>query len=104
MKYILNKTPIRTTNGFRVNDVKVDLEIPNNMQYHDYEILNISDVESTIESNFVSNIGLEHENYKSTNINVDNQNDNVIKLKYYFNDNDSLVDNININVSKIHFG
>ena len=100
MKYVLNKTPIRTTNGFRVNDVKVDLEIPNNIEHHDYEILNISDVESTIESNFVSNIGLEHKNYKNTNINVDNQNDSVIKLKYCFNDNDSLVDNININVSK----
>ena len=28
MKYILNETPIRTTNSFRMNDIKLDLEIP----------------------------------------------------------------------------
>ena len=28
MEYILNKLPVKTTNNFKVNDLKIDLEIP----------------------------------------------------------------------------
>lgn len=100
MEYILNKTPIRTTNGFRVNDVKVNLEVPTSVNYHDYEILNLDKIKSTVKSKFISNIGLEHDSYKNTDININDQINKIIKVNYYFRNNDSLVDNININIEK----
>lgn len=36
MKYILNETPIRTTNSFRMNDIKLDLEIPTSTTFKSF--------------------------------------------------------------------
>ena len=36
MKYILNETPIRTTNSFRMNDIKLDLDIPTSTSFKAY--------------------------------------------------------------------
>ena len=36
MKYILNETPIRTTNNFRMNDIKLDLEIPTSTSFKSF--------------------------------------------------------------------
>lgn len=99
MKYILNETPIKTTNGFRVNNVIVDLDLPSKYNFHDYEISSINNIKSNILNGFKSRIGLEHEEYKNTIINMDNQIDNLIKLEYKFKDeDDNLIDNIDINV------
>ena len=39
MEYILNKTPIRTSNNFKVNDFKVDLDIKET-SFNDFKIDN----------------------------------------------------------------
>lgn len=36
MKYILNETPIRTTNNFRMNDIKLDLELPTSTSFRSF--------------------------------------------------------------------
>ena len=36
MKYILNETPIRTTNNFRMNDIKLDLELPTSTSFKSF--------------------------------------------------------------------
>ena len=102
MKYILNESPIKTTNGFNVNNVKVDLDIPRYNIYHDYEIENINskNIRYELKDNFTSNIGLEHEKYKNVTLDINESNNKLLKLIYCFNDQDSLVDNIDINVSK----
>lgn len=101
MKYILNETPIRTTNGFRVNDVKVDLDIPNEENFHDYNI-NVPEINinSAINHNFKSSIGLEHKSYKNSIININDNFDKIIKLEYIFNENENLIDNIDLNIEK----
>ena len=36
MKYILNETPIRTTNNFRMNDIKLDLDLPTSTSFKSF--------------------------------------------------------------------
>ena len=36
MKYLLNETPIRTTNNFRMNDIKLDLELPTSTSFKSF--------------------------------------------------------------------
>ena len=99
MKCILNESPVKTTNGFRINNTKVDLDLPKEYNSHDYEIENI-DVISKIKNNFKSAIGLEHETYKNIELDITDSDDKLIKIRYNFNGNDNLVDNIDINVRK----
>lgn len=96
MKYILNESPIRTTNGFRVNNVAVDLNIPLNMNFSDYKS-NI-EITSNIKDSFSSNIGLNHDIYKNSIINLDKDYNDLIVIEYNFIDNNHLVDNLDINI------
>ena len=36
MRYILNETPIRTTNSFKMNDIKLDLELPTSTSFKSF--------------------------------------------------------------------
>ena len=60
MKYILNKIPIKTTNSFNLNELQIDLDIPNNSNYKDFEMINSKyyDIKTSIKKDLVSNIGL----------------------------------------------
>ena len=79
MEYILNKTPIRTTNNFKINDFKIDLDIIKT-KFKDFKTKNIS-INTRIENNFESRIGLLEEKY----LYVDVFNDNEVG---YFHDPD----------------
>ena len=70
MKYILNKTPIRTTEGFHINDLKIDIDIPNDFKFHDYEIENDSlvSIDKLTKQVFKSEIGLTHDEYQNLEI------------------------------------
>lgn len=98
MKYILNETPIKTTNGFRVNNVKVDLDVPDKLSFHEYLTENINII-STDKNDFISNIGLKNSLYKNTKIDIVNNVNELVKLEYIFQNDDHLVDNIDINIS-----
>lgn len=103
MKYTLNKTPIKTTKSFNVNDVKVDLELEDlNYSFHEYEINTVEGINcsSTLKDDFSSRIGLNHKSYKELNINVPSNKviDQTLKINYIFNEKEDLIDNININV------
>lgn len=98
MKYILNETPIKTTNGFRVNNVKVDLDVPDKFSFHEYLTENINII-STDKNDFISNIGLKNSLYKNTKIDIVNNVNELVKLEYIFQNDDHLVDNIDINIS-----
>lgn len=43
MKYILNESPIRTSNNFRINDIKLDLDIPTKTNFKKLNIANLDD-------------------------------------------------------------
>ena len=73
MKYTLNKLKEKTTNNFKVNDIKLDLDINKLETFNDYIILNGKDIiieEEIKEEKITSKIGLELNKYK--NINVSN--------------------------------
>ena len=100
MKYILNKLQEKTTNNFRVNDIKLDLDLPENFKFKKYEIKNnkleITEEEKT--ENLTSKIGLTLSKYKELNIKVPkyfNEKEPII-IRYTFEENNDLVENINI--------
>ena len=100
MKYILNKLQEKTTNNFRVNDIKLDLDLPENFKLKKYEIKNnkleITEEEKT--ENLTSKIGLTLSKYKELNIKVPkyfNEKEPII-IRYTFEENNDLVENINI--------
>ncbi|MBR6072973.1 MAG: SufD family Fe-S cluster assembly protein [Bacilli bacterium] len=59
MEYILNESPYKTTNGFKINNIKLDLDIP--------EITYLNPVNKK----FNSKIGLEFDKYDEYNITDD---------------------------------
>ena len=61
MKYILNKSPIWTTNNFKVNDFKIDLDITET-DFNSFEYKNI-DIKTEIRNNLDSKIGLPASKY-----------------------------------------
>ncbi len=95
MKYILNEIPIKTTNNFNINDLKIDLNLPTNLEFKKYKS-NI-DIKYNIINNFESKIGLKFDKSLSIDINIKGKIDKDIELLYEFNNNDTLIDTININ-------
>ena len=79
MEYILNKTPIRTTNNFKINDFKIDLDIIKT-KFKDFKTKNIS-INTRIEKNFESRIGLQDDKYLYVDVFNDNE---VGYLEYDF--------------------
>lgn len=102
MEYILNETPLKTTNGFKINNIKVDLDIPEKLEFHDYKVLNSENItiDESVKKKFKSSIGLENEVYKNVEINVpDNFNSDLpLFINYDFIKNDALIDNIIISL------
>lgn len=102
MEYRLNKLPVKTTNNFKVNDLKIDLDIPIITNFNDYLITNSENIkiEKNVISNYISSkIGLEFNKYFELNITIpkDRKIENTIILEYEFSNSDNLVDKINFN-------
>lgn len=99
--YKLNEIPVRTTNGFNINDLNIDLDIPKNIEYKDFIINNIDDIE--IKTSYIgkidSKIGLTLENVLNIEINITKKINKPVELIYEFDD-DHLTDNIVINCKK----
>lgn len=94
MKYILNETPVRTSNNFRINDLSLDL----NIEEKELSNININyDYKEEIKNNFNSKINLKHDKYKSININIDKDCDINIDTNLETN---YLVSEINLNIKE----
>lgn len=92
MEKILNSTPVRTTNNFKINDIKVDIPDIEFINFNDYKI--DGNYNASIKDNFNSRIGLEYNNYLNIDLDV-----NKDSINLEFNVNKPLVLNININSS-----
>ena len=107
-EYVLNETPVRTSVNYNINNIKVDLDIPElkgfeNISITTSELDKINIDIDTIQKAFSSRIGLEFDSYESVNISVPE--DTIIQepivLDYLFDeDNNCLVDNIKITMNK----
>ena len=92
MKYVLNETPVRTSNNFRINDLTIDLDI----KEKELSKLNVKGIEykESIKDNFNSKINLKHNKYRCLDLDVK---DNDIEITSELETN-YLVDQININL------
>jgi len=99
MKCILNKLPVKTTNNFKVNDLKIDLELPEQLNFLDYNINNSKYIDiCNKEEKITSKIGLEFNKYKEVNITIpkNTQVIDTIIIRYDFSKSNNLIDKINI--------
>ena len=100
MEYILNKSPLKTTNSFKINDIKLDLDLPQEYTFHDFKYNNTNNIkiETKIFNEFNSKIGLTFK--KAYGINIIVPKNTIIKEKveliYEFKNDEVLIDNINI--------
>ena len=92
MKYILNKSQVRTTNNFGINDIKVDLDIKET-NFNSYKFSNTKDIiiEESIKNNYNSRIGLPSNKYLNINITPQRDIDKIIINYDFSNDNNYLI-------------
>ena len=93
MKYILNETPVKTTNGFRINNIEVDLDIPvvNKTNIFNINTKEMNKIDINIDKNndlLNSKIGLSVN--KDYNLVIDIKDNEELKdnleIEYHFND------------------
>ena len=106
-KYVLNKTLVRTSNNYKINDIEIDMDIPkisniNEFKIHCSEPEKIS-INKEFKNDFNSRIGLDFDKYYNISIVVNERvslQDPVI-IEYNFDeDNNVLIDEINIELKK----
>ena len=108
MKYILNETPVKTTNGFRINNIEVNLDIPvvNKTNIFNINTKEMNKIDINIDKNndlLESKIGLNlNKDYNLViNINDNEELKDNLEIEYHFNDDAiKLVSEIIINAGK----
>ena len=107
MKYILNETPIRTSNNFRINDIKLDLELPTKSNFKEFNITNLNEDKFSISYEYgktVKNkLGVDLNDCSKVRIDINKSLDKPLILEY--DSNDAILsikigtgDNVNANV------
>ncbi len=97
MEYILNETPIRTSNNFKINNIKLELNI-SETNFNKYKIKGTTYTE-IISENYNSKIGLESKKYNDITIDVNDILDDTIYINYDFSEkNNFLASKLNINL------
>lgn len=100
MEYILNKTPIRTSNNFKVNDFKVDLDIKET-SFNDFKIDNNEVIiKKQNKYNFASKIGITSDKYLNLDVISEENQSKPIFITYDFDDNNYLTSQINLTIEK----
>ena len=102
MKYILNETPLKTTNNYKINNIELDLDIDNNLDNLNYKTNSYDkekiDISSSLKNDFNSKIGLNLDNYYLLNIDVKDNIEIEEPLIIMFDIEKTLIEEININV------
>ena len=99
----LNKLPIKTTNHFNINDIDLDLNIPNYKGYNSHSIIGDTNKliikTNKVEQELTTKIGITYKEYQELNITIPKniKIEEPILIDYTFIDDDSLIDKIRIN-------
>ena len=96
MKYILNEIPIKTTNSFNINNIKVDINLDNNISYDEY-ITNNKDINIKYEKSNDFNTLLGFNYKKCLKLNIDINKEYKEDIIFIYNSKDTLINEININ-------
>ena len=86
MKYILNEIPVKTTNSFNINNLKIDLDIPKDFTTKEFITKNTQDIEIKYSKSrdFNSNIGLTIPSALNIDINITKSIKKTIEFIYEF--------------------
>ena len=96
----LNELRSKTTNGFKVNNLDIDLDLKELNTDKYYEVNGIEVSQSIKEDTITSNIGLTYSKYLELTISVDKVYDKPILVNYTFSNEDYLVSKVIINYKK----
>lgn len=102
MKYRLNKLPVKTTNGFKINDLEIELDIPKINMLSEYDITDNKDIiinKKIVNKKLTTKIGLEFSKYLDINITIPKNiiiNDSIF-INYNFSEDEVLISKITIN-------
>ena len=106
-KYILNETPVRTSNNFGINNIEVEMNIPQYKEFERFDIyvpeLEKINCELNGKTKSTNKIGIARDTNYSVKITVPENTkiENPIKLKFELDeDNNFLVENIQIILEK----
>ena len=98
MKYVLNETPVRTSNNFKINDFSLNLNIAEKeLSELIFSFDKGAKINNTIKNNFESKINLKHNKYNSLDIEVFE--DSNINIRSELETN-YLVDQINLKLDE----
>ena len=96
----LNELRLKTTNGFKVNNLDIELDLKELNTDKLYSIEGIEVIQTIKNEEITSNIGLTYSKYLELTITVDKVYDKPILVNYTFENNDYLVSKIIINYEK----
>ena len=101
MKYVLNQSKIKTTNNYKINNIELDLSIPNVSDFKEFKVNSDKvEIKKEIINNFKSEIGLEFDKCYRLEMNVKNNIDEPIIIEYDFDDSKILVNEIDLNLEE----
>ena len=94
MKYILNKLQDKTTNNFKINDIELDLDLPENIELTNYEISNNNLLikQEIINDKINTRIGLERQKYMQVTITIPKG--EIVKEPIFITHTNNLISNI----------
>ena len=96
MKYVLNETPLRTTNNYGINNLEIELDIPKIDVFKEYSFSKKINYKQEVKNNFNSRIGLEHNKYLNVDIDIKENLKEPVIINYDFDNVDGLVSVIDI--------
>ena len=96
----LNELRIKTTNGFKVNNLDIELDINELNTDKFYSVEGIEVIQSIKNEELTSNIGLTYSKYLELTISVDKDYDKPVLVNYNFSNNDILISKVIINYEK----
>ena len=100
-KYILNETPLRTTNNYGINNLEIDLDIPEIVDFKEYSFSKKINCKQEIKNNFKSKIGLEHDKYLNVDIDIKESIKEPVVIDYDFSNTNGLVSVIDIYLDNV---
>ena len=109
-EYILNETPIRTTNNYDINDIKLELD-EKNVNFKEFDNVNNVSINATdkvqvndtkiVEGEFISKINLPSDKYYSTIIDIPAYSKENVEVSLLFDkDNNTYVGELVFNVAE----
>lgn len=96
----VNSLRCKTTNGFKVNNLDIDLDLKELNTDKEYVVNGIEVSQSIKKDTITSNIGLTYSKYLELTITVDKVYDKPILVNYNFSNEDYLVSKVIINYKK----